>query len=317
MSERAVILIAEDEEDYVLLLKRAFSEADIHNPVYFVSTGQELVEYLKGQGQYANRDEYPLPDLLLLDLKLPGFNGFEILGWVRSHPGLTGLRILVLTTSEQLNDVNRAYRLGANSFLVKPCDFQDLVQLTQLIKDYWLEQSKCPVSFRAPEIEQAPVEPAKEPKRTECIPLLGKSTTPAVLLVDDDEEFLMLVRFALKKSGLQASLQYVADGDEAIRYLSHTGNFTDETKNPFPSLVLLDLKMPRVSGFQVLEWKCSQPGLSELPFVVISSSGLARDRERAASLGARAYLVKPSDVEELIGIVGGLGKFLGEAKVRV
>lgn len=147
--ERAVILVAEDEEDDVLLLKRAFLKADVHNPLYFVYTGKELVSYLKGDGQYADRDEFPLPDLLLLDLKLPGYNGFEVLAWIRSHPGLTRLRIIVLTSSNESKDMNEAYRLGANSFLVKPNDFEKLVGLAKMIREYWLEHSKCPQSFRA------------------------------------------------------------------------------------------------------------------------------------------------------------------------
>src|SRR4051812_16926579 len=122
MPERAVILLAEDEEDYVLLIKKAFSQANLQNPFHVVSTGEEAMAYLKGEGKYAHRDEYPLPDLLLLDLKLPGFSGFEIIGWVRSQPGLSGLRILVLTSSDRMKDVNDAYRLGANSFLMKPYD---------------------------------------------------------------------------------------------------------------------------------------------------------------------------------------------------
>src|SRR5215469_7608461 len=108
MPERAVILIAEDEEDYVLLLKKAFAQAEIQNPLYVVSTGKEMMAYLKGDGQYANREEYPLPDLLLLDLKLPGFSGLEIIAWIRSHPGLSGLRVVVLTSSEEMRDVNDA-----------------------------------------------------------------------------------------------------------------------------------------------------------------------------------------------------------------
>jgi CheY-like chemotaxis protein len=149
MPERAVILVAEDEEDYVLLLKRAFSQARIHNPMHFVSTGMALMSYFKGEGKYANRDEYPLPDLLLLDIKLPGFSGLEILGWVRSQPGLSGMRVLVLTSSEQMKDINDAYRLGANSFLLKPYDFGDLVHLAKVIREFWLYLSKCPESFRA------------------------------------------------------------------------------------------------------------------------------------------------------------------------
>jgi CheY-like chemotaxis protein len=147
--DSAVILLAEDEEDYVLLIQKAFSEANIQNPVHIVSTGSEATAYLKGEGKYASRDEYPLPDLLLLDLKLPGFSGFEIMGWVRSQPGLSGLRIIVLTSSNQMTDVNTAYRLGANSFLTKPYDFADLVHFSKAIKEFWLKMSKCPDSFRA------------------------------------------------------------------------------------------------------------------------------------------------------------------------
>lgn len=165
MPERAIILIAEDEEDYVLLLKRAFAHANVLNPMYFVSTGKELLSYLKGDDKYADRDEFPLPDLLLLDLKLPGYNGFEVLAWVRSHPGLTRLRILVLTGSNQMKDVNRAYRLGANSFMVKPYDFEHLVYLAKLIKDYWLARTKCPESSRAPEPAEPPTKTAEQQER--------------------------------------------------------------------------------------------------------------------------------------------------------
>ncbi|HEY2083528.1 MAG TPA: response regulator [Verrucomicrobiae bacterium] len=148
--ERAVILLAEDEEDYVLVLKQAFSQANIRNPFFVVSTGGQLLSYLKGEGKYANRDEYPLPDLLLVDIKLPGFTGLEVLGWLRSQPGLSGLRVLVLTSSDEMKDVNDAYRLGANSFLLKPYDFADLVHLAKMIREFWLRISKCPESFRPP-----------------------------------------------------------------------------------------------------------------------------------------------------------------------
>jgi CheY-like chemotaxis protein len=158
MSDRAVVLIAEDEEDYVLLLRRAFSEAKIPNPLFVVSTGLEMMQYLKGDGKYSNRVEYPLPDLLLLDLKLPGFNGLEILGWLRSHPGLSALRVIVLTSSEQMKDINDAYRLGANSFLVKPYDFTDLVSLAQVLQKFWLHLARTPDTFRLPKPDKHPME---------------------------------------------------------------------------------------------------------------------------------------------------------------
>jgi CheY-like chemotaxis protein len=148
MPEHAVVLIAEDEEDYVLLIKRAFAEANILNPLHVVTDGQEVMAYLKGEGKYANRDEYPLPDLLLLDLKLPRYSGFEVLSWLRKQPGFSTLRVLVLTSSDRIRDVNQAYAAGANSFLVKPYDFDDLTYLTNLIRDFWLQASRPPEAFR-------------------------------------------------------------------------------------------------------------------------------------------------------------------------
>ena len=154
MSDRSVILLAEDEEDYVLLIRHAFAQAGISNPLHVVWNGGEAIAYLKGEGKYANRDEYPLPDLFLLDIKMPRVNGFEVLSWMKQQPGLASLRVLVLTSSADLRDVNEAYRLGANSFLVKPLDFQDFTSLSRLINDFWLGASKAPEVFRPPRPKQ-------------------------------------------------------------------------------------------------------------------------------------------------------------------
>ena len=150
-----VILLAEDNEDHAILTRRAFKQAALINPVFVVQDGEEAIAYLKGEGKFSNRTEYPLPTLLLLDLKMPRKNGFEVLEWVRQQPSLAALRVVVLTTSDQIHDVNRAYQLGANSFLTKPVDFRDFVQLSSAIKGYWLWMS------RAPEVERPPM-----PKKT-------------------------------------------------------------------------------------------------------------------------------------------------------
>jgi CheY-like chemotaxis protein len=150
MPERALILLAEDDEDYVHLMRQAFTRANIPNPIHVVWNGEEAIWYLKGVGKYSNRDEYPLPELLLLDIKMPRVNGFEVLKWVRQEPSLASLRVLVLTSSDELRDVNQAYQMGANSFLLKPNDFQDSVQLGRLITDFWLKASKSPEISRPP-----------------------------------------------------------------------------------------------------------------------------------------------------------------------
>jgi CheY-like chemotaxis protein len=163
MSERAVILLAEDREDDVFLIRHAFAQARIPNPLFVVKNGEEVVLYLKGEGKYSNREEYPLPDLLLLDLKMPRLNGFEVLTWVKQQPGLAALRILVLTSSYEIQDVNEAYRLGANSFLVKPHDFLDFTELSRLIQDFWLTRSQAPETFRPPKTSS--VDKSLSPKK--------------------------------------------------------------------------------------------------------------------------------------------------------
>src|SRR2546421_4942592 len=145
----AVILLAEDREDEVTLLRRAFAKANFLNPLHVVSNGDEAIDYLKGEGKYANRGEYPLPSLLLLDLKMPRKDGFEVLHWIRKQPDLSALRVIVLTSSDQIRDVNRAYEMGANSFLVKPVDFGSFVEVTRALRGYWLWVAEEPEVSRA------------------------------------------------------------------------------------------------------------------------------------------------------------------------
>jgi CheY-like chemotaxis protein len=145
-----IILLAEDREDDIELILRAFAAAQINNPLFVVRNGEEAIAYLKGEGKYARRDEFPLPSLLILDLKMPRIDGFEVIKWIRAQPGLSPLRIIVLTSSDAIRDVNTAYRLGANSFMVKPMDFNDTVQMGRFLTEYWLNTSKAPETTREP-----------------------------------------------------------------------------------------------------------------------------------------------------------------------
>src|SRR5262249_28304466 len=122
MPERDVILIADDSEKDLATIRTAFAKALVPNPILTVNSGDDAIAYLNGEAPYANRSDFPLPKLLLLDLKMPGTDGFEVLRWLRQQPGLGSLRVLVLAGSDEITDINRAYRLGANSFLVKPLD---------------------------------------------------------------------------------------------------------------------------------------------------------------------------------------------------
>jgi CheY-like chemotaxis protein len=155
MPEQSLILLADDCPEDIFIIREAFERAHVANPIYSVSSGEEAISYLKGEGLYSNRVEYPLPDLLLLDLKMPRVDGFDVLRWIRQHSGLGLMRVVVLTSSDQLQDVNEAYRLGANSFMVKPADFENFIELGKAVQNYWLRQSQAPHISRGPKTSPA------------------------------------------------------------------------------------------------------------------------------------------------------------------
>ena len=138
------ILIAEDDDNDIFFLERAFKQAQIVNPVYRVTDGEEAIDYLQGAGEYADRVKHPLPYLMLLDLKMPRKNGFEVITWVRMQHGLKRLPIVVLTSSKEDPDINRAYELGANTYLVKPVKFEGLVEMLRALNLYWLMLAEKP-----------------------------------------------------------------------------------------------------------------------------------------------------------------------------
>lgn len=146
MNGNNVILLIEDREDDVLLIQRAFQQAFVAHPLLVVRSGEEAIAYLAGEGQYADRTTYPIPTLVLLDLKMPRIDGFEVLEWIRKHPWLNKLRVIVLTSSHDLRDVNRAYQMGANSFLIKSIDFEDVVRLGKVLTEYWLSYDHGPTT---------------------------------------------------------------------------------------------------------------------------------------------------------------------------
>jgi CheY-like chemotaxis protein len=143
MSSQATFLVVEDDLDDATLLRRAFTKARMLNPVQFVRTGEEAVAYLKGAGEYTNREEYALPSLILLDLKMPGMSGHDFLVWLRAQREFRAIRVVVLSSSDNMRDVSLAYQLGASSFLIKPADFDRFVEISQAMSGYWIWLEKA------------------------------------------------------------------------------------------------------------------------------------------------------------------------------
>ena len=144
MSDNPLILLAEDRQDDVVLLQMALAKIAFPHTLEIVNDGEEAIAYLKGQGRYADHARYPLPTLLLLDLKMPRQTGFEVLEWLRATRELKGLRTIVLTSSADSKDVSRSYELGANAFFEKPLHFGQLVTLMKTIQEHWLGPCLAP-----------------------------------------------------------------------------------------------------------------------------------------------------------------------------
>lgn len=139
-----VILVADDDAEDRMLVKEALEEGRLANNIQFVVDGEELMEYLRGQGKYADRAKYPPPGLILLDLNMPKKDGREAMKEIKSDPLLRVIPIVVLTTSKAEEDILRTYNLGVNSFITKPVTFSSLVDIMQTLGKYWFQIVELP-----------------------------------------------------------------------------------------------------------------------------------------------------------------------------
>jgi CheY-like chemotaxis protein len=137
LRERETVLLAEDNEDEILLMRRALTKIGYAGRFQIVTDGEEALDYLRADGKYADRTQYPVPSLFVTDLKMPRKNGFDVLRWLNAHPERAIIPIIVLSSSAQEEDIRLAYRLGANSYFVKPSDFTALQELIVEILHYW------------------------------------------------------------------------------------------------------------------------------------------------------------------------------------
>jgi len=142
------MLIIEDDENDAILLHRAFESISGDIAMHFVRDGQQAFAYLKGVGHYADRASYPVPTLIILDLKMPGPSGFDVLRWLRAAPAYLRVPVIVLSGSKWPGDIDEAYRLGANSYLVKPARRQDLREVVELASTFWFQMNFASQSGR-------------------------------------------------------------------------------------------------------------------------------------------------------------------------
>ena len=144
MNKLAHILLVEDNRMDIELTLDAFKEAKLFNTIHVASDGQEALDYLFGRGKFVDRKAFPMPNLVLLDLKLPGIDGFEVLRQIKSTPGLKRLPVVILTSSKEEGDRALSYDDGANSYLVKPVSFDGFLDVVRQIEGYWISLNIAP-----------------------------------------------------------------------------------------------------------------------------------------------------------------------------
>ena len=139
-----IILMADDDEDDRLLTHEALIESRVLNELHFAEDGVQLMGYLRGEGVYADREKYPLPGLILLDLNMPKMDGREALAEIKKDPVLKRIPVVILTTSKAEEDMLKGYDLGAASYITKPVTFDVLVELMRTLGKYWVEFVELP-----------------------------------------------------------------------------------------------------------------------------------------------------------------------------
>jgi CheY-like chemotaxis protein len=277
----ANILLVDDREDDVIFFRRAFKSADLQHSITHVRDGDEAIKYLSRQAPYTDEVVYPVPDVVVLDLKMPKKDGFEVLQWLRDENRLKPAPVVVLTSSDRDDDKKRAKELGAGSYYTKPVDFTKLVGVAKDINRRWLTRRK----------------------------------DLWLLIVDDDENDRFLLEHAFRKLNVGYRIQPLQNGSEALALIKGEGVYADRKAYPFPSFILTDLKMPGGDGFEILSYLKQHPEILIVPVVMLSGSDDPDDVRQAYSLGASSFIVKPHGVDGLEGIVQKLHYYWSECEV--
>jgi CheY-like chemotaxis protein len=276
----AHVLLVEDREEDVLFFRRAFKSAGLHHSITHVPDGEEAIKYLSRQPPYNDDVLHPPPDVVVLDLKMPKRDGFEVLQWLRDQKGLTPAPVVVLTSSDRDDDIRRAKELGAGRYYTKPMDFTKLVGVAKDINRRWLTRREH-----------------------------------WLLIVDDDEADRFLLERAFVKLNAGYRIRHLENGEAAVAFIKGEGIYADRKAYPFPSFILTDLKMPGGDGFEILSYLKEHPEILVVPVVMLSSSDDPDDVRQAYLLGVSSFIVKPHGIGSLEGIVQKLHYYWCECEV--
>jgi|SRR6266850_5191177 len=271
------VLVVDDSDDDRWLLCRALRDFPSLQIVADLTDGDEAVAYLKGEGTFGDRERFPLPDLILLDIKMPRVDGFELLQWINSQR-LAHIRVIIVSGSDARRDIERATALGACLYCVKEADSH---RVARKVAGFLASDSPSTTTDQKP-----------------------------VLLVEDCESDVALIKRQLKRCGVANPIFAVSSGDEAVRYLSGEGKYSDRERYPLPGVLLLDIKLPgAIDGLSVLQWVREIPTFEKLLVVIVTGSDEPGVANHAYRLGANSFLKKPANQDEVRSLLRGFSGY--------
>jgi CheY-like chemotaxis protein len=296
----AAVLYVEDEKYDALFMSKAFDGAGLGASLQVVTDGRQAINYLAGKAGYEDRAKYPLPAVVLLDLKLPLVSGFEVLRWIREQPEFKALPVVIFSSSARDEDRIKARELGANAYMEKPGSLMELPAVVEYLQKRWLGVGDAKARTLASHGGFSQAESLKT--------MDGNiQRSPAeILLVEDTPSDVRLTLLAFKQNKRGCRVTAVENGVEAMALLRRQGQYA---RAPRPDLILLDLKLPLKSGFEVLAEIKTDEDLQSIPVVVLTSSPREADVLKAYNIKANAYVIKPVEFEEYLKMVAVLEAF--------
>lgn len=284
------VLLVEDDPGDTRLIRRAFEKANFEANLVRARDGDDAVAYLDGTGPYQNREQHPLPSMVLLDIKLPRRSGFEVLSWIRrdARP-LRRIPVVILTSSHHAVDINRAYELGANAYTVKPDTIAKLTALLVAVNEFWVRSNQFPLLAASMEGSAAGQSHAEDHQMRR------------ILLIEDEPTDAALITRALARAGFSGEIEHASNAKAALDWIDRqtvTGISAD-----LPTLVLLDLRLPGMSGLDLLDQIRRRPKLKQVPVVVLATANDVDTINRAYERGANSYLIKSPDPDEVNRLV--------------
>lgn len=270
------LLLVEDDPNDIRLIQRALTKANLVNPLRIVRDGDEALHYLSGQGEHTDRKRHPLPSLILLDIKLPKRSGLEVLEWVRNQSDLKRIPVIMLTSSQETADINRAYELGANSYIIKPVGCDGLLEMVKGIGAYWMILNRTPAG------------PAGRADTTAAVPAASGG---GVLIVDGDVDFLRAVTEGLRRRIPPLAADTAGAASDALERIARTGYDAVVVDRGVPDLDALDF-LRRAQGLR--------PGL---PVFVLVEGEDPEFTGRALAAGGRAVLRKQVRLDQFTDLL--------------